>query len=138
MTHAACGGVTHWALAPDDDDPKIQMVIAWGQNAATGNPNLRPPPPFLTQTDHRRTRLGTRAASERDKANSPRTAGRHRRLRVRDACFDPPEVTLTRLQDRSRAKHHILPSQAQRQILRFTETPRRTRSASRLREMPQR
>ena len=35
MIHASCGGVTHWALAPDDDD--IAMTIGWGQNAANGN-----------------------------------------------------------------------------------------------------
>ena len=35
MTHVSCGGVTHWALAPDEDDSV--MTIAWGQNAANGN-----------------------------------------------------------------------------------------------------
>lgn len=34
MNYAACGGVTHWALAPDDDD--LVLTIAWGQNAANG------------------------------------------------------------------------------------------------------
>jgi hypothetical protein len=31
---ARCGGVTHWALTPDDDDST--MTVAWGQNAANG------------------------------------------------------------------------------------------------------
>lgn len=35
MIHASCGGVTHWALTPDDDDSV--MTIGWGQNAANGN-----------------------------------------------------------------------------------------------------
>ncbi|KAF5361127.1 hypothetical protein D9758_009052 [Tetrapyrgos nigripes] len=32
ITHAACGGVTHWATTPDDDG--TTMTVAWGQNAA--------------------------------------------------------------------------------------------------------
>jgi len=35
MAHVSCGGVTHWAIAPDEDDSV--MAIAWGQNAANGN-----------------------------------------------------------------------------------------------------
>jgi len=35
MAHVSCGGVTHWAIAPDEDD--TVMTIAWGQNAANGN-----------------------------------------------------------------------------------------------------
>lgn len=31
---ARCGGVTHWALTPDEDDSI--MTVAWGQNAANG------------------------------------------------------------------------------------------------------
>lgn len=31
---ARCGGVTHWALTPDDDD--TVMTVSWGQNAANG------------------------------------------------------------------------------------------------------
>ena len=34
LWHCASGGVTHWALAPDDDE--TVMTIAWGQNAANG------------------------------------------------------------------------------------------------------
>ncbi|EIM79311.1 RCC1/BLIP-II [Stereum hirsutum FP-91666 SS1] len=33
--HIACGGVTHFALAPDQDEPGV-MTIAWGQNAVNG------------------------------------------------------------------------------------------------------
>jgi len=43
MIHASCGGVTHWALAPDDDDSI--MTIAWGQNAANGELGLGPDEP---------------------------------------------------------------------------------------------
>jgi hypothetical protein len=35
---AKCGGVTHWALTPDDDGSV--MTIAWGQNAANGELGL--------------------------------------------------------------------------------------------------
>ena len=37
VLHAACGGVTHWALAPSDDDESI-MTIAFGQGASNGKP----------------------------------------------------------------------------------------------------
>lgn len=40
VSKAACGGVTHWLLTPDDDDPETGearvMTVAWGQNAANG------------------------------------------------------------------------------------------------------
>ena len=38
MIYVCCGGVTHWALTPDDDDSV--MTIAWGQNAANGDRSL--------------------------------------------------------------------------------------------------
>ncbi|KAI0316141.1 RCC1/BLIP-II [Amylostereum chailletii] len=41
MIHATCGGVTHFALAPDEDEGGI-MTIAWGQNAANGELGLGP------------------------------------------------------------------------------------------------
>lgn len=34
MYFIASGGVTHWALAPDEDGSV--MTIAWGQNASNG------------------------------------------------------------------------------------------------------
>ncbi|KAH9941975.1 RCC1/BLIP-II [Amylocystis lapponica] len=40
IAHANCGGVTHWALAPDDDDSV--MTIAFGQAAANGELGLGP------------------------------------------------------------------------------------------------
>ncbi|RDB27916.1 Protein RCC2 [Hypsizygus marmoreus] len=40
---ARCGGVTHWALTPDDDDSV--MTVAWGQNAANGELGLGPDEP---------------------------------------------------------------------------------------------
>ncbi|TFK62794.1 RCC1/BLIP-II [Pluteus cervinus] len=40
---ARCGGVTHWALTPDDDDPV--MTVGWGQNAANGELGLGPDEP---------------------------------------------------------------------------------------------
>ncbi|KDQ62001.1 hypothetical protein JAAARDRAFT_528999 [Jaapia argillacea MUCL 33604] len=43
MTHANCGGVTHWALAPDDDGGV--MTVTWGQNAANGELGLGPDEP---------------------------------------------------------------------------------------------
>lgn len=36
--HASSGGVTHFALAPDDGD--TVMTIAWGQNAQNGLSDL--------------------------------------------------------------------------------------------------
>ncbi|PCH44602.1 RCC1/BLIP-II [Wolfiporia cocos MD-104 SS10] len=44
VTHAACGGVTHWALAPDEDDGSI-MTIAFGQGAGNGELGLGPDEP---------------------------------------------------------------------------------------------
>ncbi|KAF8584248.1 RCC1/BLIP-II [Ramaria rubella] len=38
ISHAASGGVTHFALCPDDDNSV--MTIAWGQNAANGELGL--------------------------------------------------------------------------------------------------
>ncbi|KAI0923703.1 hypothetical protein AcV5_009178 [Taiwanofungus camphoratus] len=40
ITHVNCGGVTHWALAPDDDGSV--MTIAFGQGAANGELGLGP------------------------------------------------------------------------------------------------
>lgn len=37
VSDASCGGVTHWALVPEDDDV---MTVAWGQNAANGELGL--------------------------------------------------------------------------------------------------
>ncbi|CAK5273781.1 unnamed protein product [Mycena citricolor] len=41
---AACGGVTHWLITPDDDDSAtgepMVMTVAWGQNAANGELGL--------------------------------------------------------------------------------------------------
>ncbi|KAF8655946.1 hypothetical protein AX16_002853 [Volvariella volvacea WC 439] len=40
---ARCGGVTHWALTPDEDFPV--MTVCWGQNAANGELGLGPDEP---------------------------------------------------------------------------------------------
>ncbi|GLB41420.1 putative regulator of chromosome condensation (RCC1) repeat [Lyophyllum shimeji] len=40
---ARSGGVTHWALTPDEDD--TVMTVAWGQNAANGELGLGPDEP---------------------------------------------------------------------------------------------
>ncbi|KAK7031433.1 PHD-type domain-containing protein [Favolaschia claudopus] len=49
VTKACCGGVTHWLLTPDDDDPETGepavMTVAWGQNAANGELGLGPDQP---------------------------------------------------------------------------------------------
>ncbi|KAJ7746825.1 regulator of chromosome condensation 1/beta-lactamase-inhibitor protein II [Mycena maculata] len=49
VTKACCGGVTHWLLTPDDDDPETGepavMTVAWGQNAANGELGLGPDEP---------------------------------------------------------------------------------------------
>ena len=39
VKHACSGGVTHFALAPDEEEGEI-MTIAWGQNAANGELGL--------------------------------------------------------------------------------------------------
>ncbi|TFY60833.1 hypothetical protein EVG20_g7279, partial [Dentipellis fragilis] len=44
MTHVACGGVTHFALSPDEEEGGV-MTIAWGQNAANGELGLGPNEP---------------------------------------------------------------------------------------------
>lgn len=33
---ARCGGVTHWALTPDEQNDFPIMTVAWGQNATYG------------------------------------------------------------------------------------------------------
>jgi hypothetical protein len=35
MSLARCGGVTHWAVTPDDDGSP--MTVCWGQNASNGD-----------------------------------------------------------------------------------------------------
>jgi hypothetical protein len=45
MKHACSGGVTHFALAPEDDEDGGIMTIAWGQNAANGELGLGPEEP---------------------------------------------------------------------------------------------
>jgi hypothetical protein len=45
IKHACSGGVTHFALAPDDDEDGGFMTIAWGQNAANGELGLGPEEP---------------------------------------------------------------------------------------------
>jgi len=40
VVHAACGGVTHWALAPDEDDSV--MTVTFGQGASNGELGLGP------------------------------------------------------------------------------------------------
>ncbi|KIL62087.1 hypothetical protein M378DRAFT_187414 [Amanita muscaria Koide BX008] len=42
MSLARCGGVTHWAVTPDDDGP---MTVCWGQNASNGELGLGPDEP---------------------------------------------------------------------------------------------
>lgn len=37
VSDVSCGGVTHWALVPEDDDV---MTVTWGQNAANGELGL--------------------------------------------------------------------------------------------------
>lgn len=45
IKYAGSGGVTHFALAPDDDEDGGTMTIAWGQNAANGELGLGPEEP---------------------------------------------------------------------------------------------
>ena len=44
IKQACSGGVTHFALAPDEEEGEI-MTIAWGQNAANGELGLGPEEP---------------------------------------------------------------------------------------------
>ncbi|KAF8325028.1 regulator of chromosome condensation 1/beta-lactamase-inhibitor protein II [Amanita rubescens] len=43
MSLARCGGVTHWAVTPDDDG--TPMTVCWGQNASNGELGLGPDEP---------------------------------------------------------------------------------------------
>jgi hypothetical protein len=45
IKHACSGEVTHFALAPDDDEDGGTMTIAWGQNATNGELGLGPEEP---------------------------------------------------------------------------------------------
>ncbi|KAH7871552.1 RCC1/BLIP-II [Lentinula edodes] len=42
ISHAACGGVTHWVITPDDEGT---MTVAWGQSASNGELGLGPDEP---------------------------------------------------------------------------------------------
>ncbi|KAJ3796343.1 regulator of chromosome condensation 1/beta-lactamase-inhibitor protein II [Lentinula aff. detonsa] len=42
ITHAACGGVTHWVTTPDEEG---MMTVAWGQSASNGELGLGPDEP---------------------------------------------------------------------------------------------
>ncbi|KAI9449966.1 RCC1/BLIP-II [Lactarius psammicola] len=44
IRHACSGGVTHFALAPDEEEGGV-MTVAWGQNAANGELGLGPEEP---------------------------------------------------------------------------------------------
>ena len=44
IRHACSGGVTHFALSPDEEEGGV-MTIAWGQNAANGELGLGPEEP---------------------------------------------------------------------------------------------
>ncbi|OCH96269.1 RCC1/BLIP-II protein [Obba rivulosa] len=54
ILQAACGGVSHWALAPDDDD--CVMTIVFGQGASNGELGLGPDEPksITKPTQHKR------------------------------------------------------------------------------------
>ena len=45
IRHACSGGVTHFALSPDEEEEGGVMTIAWGQNAANGELGLGPEEP---------------------------------------------------------------------------------------------
>lgn len=55
VTHINCGGVTHWALAPDEDGSV--MTIAFGQGAANGELGLGPDEPKSATKPTRNTPL---------------------------------------------------------------------------------
>ncbi|SJL16851.1 related to SRM1  len=57
ITAAASGGVTHWALTPDDDADGV-MTISWGQNAANGELGLGPAEPKSATKPIKHTLLG--------------------------------------------------------------------------------
>ncbi|KAH8985023.1 hypothetical protein EDB92DRAFT_1884440 [Lactarius akahatsu] len=44
IRHACSGGVTHFALAPDEEEGGV-MTVAWGQNVANGELGLGPEEP---------------------------------------------------------------------------------------------
>lgn len=52
---AACGGVTHFAICPDEDDTILS--VAWGQNAANGELGLGPEEPKSATKPTRNARL---------------------------------------------------------------------------------
>ncbi|KAK0215160.1 regulator of chromosome condensation 1/beta-lactamase-inhibitor protein II [Armillaria fumosa] len=57
ITAAASGGVTHWALTPDDDSDGV-MTISWGQNAANGELGLGPEEPKSATKPIKHAKLG--------------------------------------------------------------------------------
>jgi hypothetical protein len=83
---ARCGGVTHWALTPDEDD--TVMTVAWGQNAANGVSPTSFQVPNLIQT-YRRTGAWPGRAQECDQADEEHAFGWYRGVRVRHIHFIP-------------------------------------------------
>ncbi|KAK2467166.1 hypothetical protein APHAL10511_000715 [Amanita phalloides] len=57
ITLARCGGVTHWAVTPDDDDEGGLMTVCWGQNASNGELGLGPDEPKSATKPTRNTTL---------------------------------------------------------------------------------
>ncbi|KAK0470721.1 regulator of chromosome condensation 1/beta-lactamase-inhibitor protein II [Armillaria novae-zelandiae] len=57
ISAAASGGVTHWALTPDDESDGV-MTISWGQNAANGELGLGVEEPKSATKPIKHARLG--------------------------------------------------------------------------------
>lgn len=117
------GGVTHFALAPDEEEGGI-MTIAWGQNAANGELGLGPEEPkSATKPTRNQPLIGIDVFE----------FVLFLPLLVRGSL-----VSSMHAQRRRGPEHRVLPRHPEREVFRSAAPSRRTRHAGRVPRMPQR
>ena len=120
IRHACSGGVTHFALSPDEEEGEV-MTIAWGQNAANGELGLGPEEPkSATKPTRNQPLIGIDVF---ESVSSP--------FFGRDAGADESQY-------RCGPKYSVFPRHPEREVLGFATTPCRARHARRVPNMPSR
>ena len=128
IRHACSGGVTHFALSPDEEEGGV-MTIAWGQNAANGELGLGPEEPKSATKPTRIQPLVGIDVFESVFSSSPPPFFLKRVLTKR------ADVAL---QYRRGPEFGVLPRHPEREVLGPATTPRRARHARRVSDMPSR
>ena len=113
IKHACSGGVTHFALAPDDDEDGGVMTIVWGQNAANGELGLGPEEPKSATKPTRNQPLIGIDVFELVPFSLVDRIGKSLLMGAIEQCHRWPE-------------HDVLSRHSEREILRTTTTSRRT------------